>query len=546
MRIAYRHNVIIVCFVLAVVLLIGRLFQVTVIQSDFLQSKGDNVSISTQTLPVQRAVIYDRMGKPLAVSTPVYSVWINPRKTHITRKNVKRMCRVLNCSTKLMEKRLKSYKDRSFVYLIRRISPTVKETLDALGIDGLRYQQEYRRYYPAGEVAAHVVGITDVDNKGQEGIEIAFNDQLSVKSGKKRVIRDNNRRIVEDLGFIELPRYGEDVHLSIDLRAQFLAYRELKKAILQHKASSGSVVILDAGSGEVLALANYPSYNPNKPIQVSYNYMRNRAVTDLYEPGSTMKPFTILCALENEKVFNNTEIDTSPGYIQVGSKRIRDPINYGTVTLSELLAKSSQVGIAKIALQLSVNQLFDMYERLGIYDPVSIELPGGSVGTISYRDHEESDLSKAALAYGYGVTLTPMHLAHLYLLLANQGMWKDISILKNQRTDYLVHRVFEQKHVEQVIDMLRSVVDLSGTGRYAALKAYDVAGKTGTVRKIGYSGYDENRHVAYFAGIVPVDNPKLVVLVLIDEPKEDQFSGGDVAAPVFASLVPSVLQIVSH
>ena len=537
-----RHYMLIGIFVISVVALLSRIAYLSVTERrDFLKQRGEAIAVRTVSIPAHRGVIYDRHRELLAISTPVHSIWIDPSETTLTSAQLVALGQVLGVPPAALERRIERSGKR-FAYLRRQVSPATNRAVRELDIAGVRSLSEYRRFYPAAETTAHVVGMTNVDDIGQEGAEFMFDGLLKGEAGSKRVLLDNNRRTIEELGIIELPHFGDDITLSLDLRLQFSAYRELKSAIAHNNAESGSLVMLKAGTGEILALANQPSYNPNNVAGRTSPGVRNRAVTDTYEPGSTVKPLAALAALESGRFAPTTTVDTSPGYVAVGRKLIEDPSNRGVLTLSEVLAKSSQVGITKIALDLPEDAVFDAHARAGFGEPPGSGLPGETLGVLTAEDLDKP-IGRATLAYGYGLTVTPMQLARCYQMLASGGVRHSVSVLR-QTTELAGIRVFDERHVRQVSRMLERVVSAAGTAPKAKVRGYRVAGKTGTTRKISEGGYDDGRHVALFAGFAPAADPKIVLVVVINEPRGAAIGGGSVAAPVFARVMARALRIL--
>lgn len=539
---AWRHYILVGVFLTAAACLTGRVAYLAVTERDFLKEQGEARSVRVSAIPVHRGVIYDRHGEPLAVSTPVLSVWIDPGESAIDAAGMNALAATLELVPLSLERILHNAADKRFVYLKRHINPEMAAAVLDLDIDGVRFQREYRRFYPAGETTAHVVGMTNVDDAGQEGVELVANDTLKGTAGLKRVLRDRRGRAVKDLEYLRAPDFGSDVMLSLDLRLQFFAYRELKSAVEHHQAKSGSLVMLDVDTGEVLALANQPSYNPNNPVDRASGGVRNRAITDIYEPGSTVKPLAVVAALESGRYTPGTWLDTSPGFLRVGRKLIEDPVDRGRLTLTGVLAKSSQVGIAKLALDLPERAVFDAFARAGVGDVPGTGLPGETLGVLTAVDLDKP-IARAALAYGYGLTLSPMQLAQSYLTLATGGVRRQVSIFQHDRVRS-GERVFAERHVRDVAKMLERVVGEGGTAPKARVAGYRVAGKTGTTRKVSAGGYDDSRHVAFFAGFAPVVDPKIVVVVVVNEPHLGKFGGGDVAAPVFSRVVARALRIL--
>jgi cell division protein FtsI (penicillin-binding protein 3) len=538
----WRHYAAVVFFLVASSGLGARVVYLNVSEREFLQEQGDARSVRTETISAYRGVVYDRSGEPLALSTPVVAVWVDPSQRKLTDAGVEQIARTLGLDARRLAARLARNPENEFLYLRRRVSREKAERVRELALDGVYFHREYRRYYPAGETAAHVVGVTDIDDRGLEGVELAFDEVLRGVPGRKVVLKDRRGDTVKDLEFLETPRFGGDLKLSIDLRLQFLAYRELKSAVESHRATSGSMVMLDVASGEILALVNQPSYNPNELGQRVATGMRNRAVTDTYEPGSTIKPFTVLAALESGQFERQSIINTSPGYFRVGNKLIQDPANRGAITLETALQKSSQVGIAKVALALDERAVYDMLARIGIGEYLSTGMPGevsGSMSDLGLR----YPVVRATLAYGYGLAVTPLQLAQGYLCLATGGVRLPISILRQPDPPVGV-RVVSEALAREVVEMMEGVTQPGGTAPKARVAGYRVAGKTGTARKVGTAGYDDERHVAWFAGIAPASQPRIVAVVVVNEPRGRVRGGGAVAAPVFARVVARALRLL--
>ena len=536
----WRHHVLVVTFVVAIVGLCGRVVYLGVTEKDFLQQQGDARSVRTEVIPAMRGVIYDRNGEALAVSTPVYAVWTDPSRASFTPGALRDIAHHIEVPYETLKERLDASAGREFVYLKRRASWGMAEALRALDLDHIYLQPQYRRYYPAAETAAHLVGVTNIDDKGIEGTESAYDAVLKGKNGGKVVLKDRKGTTIRDLEYLGAPEFGQDMQLSIDLRLQYIAYRELKSAVASHDAESGSVVMLDARSGEVLALVNQPSYNPND-IPGHLAGMRNRALTDAYEPGSTIKPFTALAALESGRYRDSTRIDTAPGYFRIGQKLIQDPVNREVLSLAQAIQKSSQVAIAKVALDLPEQAVFDVLNRAGVGQYLGTGLPGETLG---YFDNSQLryPVVRASLAYGYGLSVTPMQLAHAYLTLANQGVQLPVSIVKGGTGGG--ERVFDRRFVADVVGMMELVTQKEGTAPGAAVPGFRVAGKTGTARIVGPGGYDDERHVAWFAGLAPVTDPRFVMVIVVNEPKAGLSGGGAVAAPVFARVAERSLRLM--
>jgi cell division protein FtsI (penicillin-binding protein 3) len=489
-----------------------------------------------------RGVITDRHGEPLAVSTPVDSVWINPAEFMTARTSWSKVISLLSLNAEKVERLVLQRAKREFVYLKRHIRPELAEKVAALNIAGVYLQREYRRYYPAGEVTAHVLGFTNIDDAGQEGLELAYNDWLRGDSGRKMVIKDRLGRTVKHVESIQAAEPGKDLTLSIDRRLQYLTYRELKRAVLQYKAKSGSAVILDTKTGEVLAMANQPSYNPNNRKKLSSYRLRNRAVTDVFEPGSTIKPFTVAAALESGRFKSNSVVNTSPGYFRIGKYVVQDIKNYGRINLSTIMAKSSNVGASKLALGISAKNLTDVHSRIGFGLTTGSGFPG-EVGGILNMPTEKQLVEKATLSYGYGLSVTPLQLVRSYAAIANNGVMPAVSFTRIEQVEYET-KVLSAKHAKQIREMLEAVVSKDGTGNRASVAGYRIAGKTGTVKKASAGGYSNDSYVAVFAGMAPASNPRLAMVVTINEPNGDIYYGGKVAAPVFSKVMSGALRLM--
>ena len=539
---AWRHYLVICLFFAGCLALAGRVLHLTLLEKEFLQDQGDARSVREEIIPSHRGLIYDRLGEPLAVSTPTVSVWSDPSRATLAKADIERLAPLLQTTPKALAERLDAKRGKAFVYLKRRVSWRLAERIRALEVGGLHFRSEYRRYYPAAETAAHVVGITNMDDVGLEGVELAFDERLRGRQGRKIVLKDRLGAVIRDLDYVAAPVFGQDLSLSIDMRLQYFAYRELKDAVLGHGAASGSIVILDARSGEILALANSPSYNPNASLTAALAGMRNRAVTDTYEPGSTVKPFAALAALESGQYEAGTRIDTAPGYFSIRGKLIEDPNNYGELTLAGVVRKSSQVGISKVALALPERAIYNTLHRAGADTFIGSGLPGESMAKMDDAQLK-SRIVRATLAYGYGLSVSPLQLAQAYLTLANGGVRLPPSIVKRSRPP-AGERVFDAKLTDQVLAMMEGVVSPSGTAPGARVPGYRVAGKTGTTRIVGSEGYTDKRHLALFAGVVPATDPKIVMVVVVNEPKGAEVGGGAVAGPVFSRVTERAMRLL--
>lgn len=539
---SFRHSVLIVAFAAVTIALVARTAYLTVVDRDFLQKQAAARSVKSVAVDVHRGTIFDRRGEPLSVSTPVASAWIDPGVDSLTDDEVARIADKLGTPVTVLRNKLDEARNRRFVYLARGMLPERERMVRALGIPTIRWQTEYRRYYPLGEVAAHIVGITDIDNRGREGIELSLDRYLRGSPGSKKILSDLKGRSVRDLKYEAPPISGRDIVLTIDSRLQYLAYQEIKEAVDSRDAKSGSIVLCEVATGDVLALVNYPSYNPNNTSDRRFSSMRNRAVTDVYAPGSTMKPFVMLAALGSGRYTTETVIDTSPGWMQVGNKTIKDPLNYGALSLTQVLAKSSQVGIVKIALDLQPNKAIELIDAAGLFDLPNSGLPGEATGHLNTEDLKRT-IGRVTMSYGYGMTATPMQLAQSYVTLATSGIRRSVSVVRSM---YRIPeaRVLDEGVARTVLDMMGEVVTPYGTARAGRIEGLRVAGKTGTTQKLSGIGYDDSRHIALFAGIAPLHDPKIVMVVVVDEPGGDVVSGGGVAAPIFSRVALRALHLI--
>jgi cell division protein FtsI (penicillin-binding protein 3) len=525
---------------------IWRAVDQQIYETDFLQHEGERRHLRVVEVPAHRGMILDRRGEPLAVSTPVDSIWANPRVISTQAKDLAPIAAALGRKVKDLQKMLREKSNRSFVYLKRRANPDLSEKVMQIvrknKLAGIELQREYRRFYPSGEVFSHVVGFTNIDDQGQEGMELAFNDWLKGTIGSKRVIKDGRSRVVADVENIRSPRPGHSLQLSLDRRLQFLAYRELKAAVAKHKARAGSVVILDVETGEVLAMVNQPAFNPNGNKR-SGGKVRNRAITDLFEPGSTMKPFVVATALDNGIIRPNSKIDTNPGQYRVGKNLIKDTRNYGDIDIGTVIKKSSNVGVSKIALSVPREELWVNLLSLGFRTAPGSGFPGEAAGHLPDYDMW-SKFDQAALSFGYGLSVTPLQLARAYGVIAADGISRPVT-LKRSYGKVEGMRVFQKSTARTLRSMLESVVSSEGTAPAAGIKGYRVAGKTGTVRKSIAGGYADDRFFSVFAGMAPASNPRLVAVVMLDEPSSGEYYGGKVAAPIFSKVMGGALRLLN-
>jgi cell division protein FtsI (penicillin-binding protein 3) len=537
---AWRHFTLVGFFLLASLGLVVRVVYLNVTEGQFLIDEGERRSIKSQEIAAHRGVIYDRFGEPLAVSTPVAAVYTNPRSGALDPESRAQVCVVLDLDCHRLARELDRQAGLSFAYIRRGVAWEDVERLRALNLPGVNFIKEYRRFYPAGETAAHVVGITNIDDVGIEGIEKSFEPSLRGEPGRRVVLKDRRGNVIKDLGSGRAARFGADLTLSIDLRLQFLAYRELKAAVQSHRAVSGALVMLDVATGEILAMVNQPAYNPNDALTSTHG-MRNRAVTDLYEPGSTMKPFAVLAALESGKFERDTLIDTAPGWVRVGRNTVRGR-NRGEITMETVLKKSSQVGIAKIAMELEERAVFELMARGGVGDYLGVGLPGEATGKLTDAQLDKP-IVRTTLAFGYGLAISPLQLADAYMTLALGGVRRPVSILR-QEVAPAGERVYGEELVADLISMMEGVTDKDGTAPGAKVEGYRVAGKTGTIRKVGPDGYDDGRHAAWFAGMIPATRPRIVTVILVDEPQGEEYGGGDVAGPVYGRVMARAVHLL--
>jgi len=522
--------------------LAGRAVYLQVLDTDFLQSEGKQRHSRVVKDNSHRGMILDRNGAPLAVSTPVDSIWAHPDTLAEAKPRWPALAAALGMNARELAKMFEKHADREFMYLKRHADPDLAERVMALKVPGVALQREYRRYYPLGPVAGHVIGFTSIDDAGQEGLELAYDPALRAIPGRKRVLKDLQGNVVEQVESLALPKPGHDITLSIDRRVQYLAYRELKHAVETHGARGGTAVVLDARTGEVLAMVNEPDFNPNNRGHSKGEQFRNRAVTDLFEPGSTMKPFTVAAALESGKFRPDTLIDTSGGAIQIGNRVIRDVHPYGALTVARVIEKSSNVGASRIALALDKQTLWGTLTGVGFGAPTGSRLPGEGTGVL-HKPSRWVPVEQASLSFGYGLSVTPLQLARAYAAFANDGVLPEVTLLK--RTEPVSGtRVFSADTARAMRAMLELAVGEQGTGASARVADYRVAGKTGTVRKLTAGGYSESHYVGWFAGMAPATDPRLVMVVAVDDPARGGYFGGVVAAPVFARVMAGALRLL--
>jgi cell division protein FtsI (penicillin-binding protein 3) len=542
-RFTGRVSLVTAFFALVAISLVARAVHLQVLDKEFLNEQADTRHLRTEKISAHRGTITDRNGEPLAISTPVDSIWVNPAQFAPAVDSIPKLARILGVDSQMLMRRITRSMDKEFLYLKRHLSPEQAEEVLALKLPGVSALREYRRYYPASEVTGHLVGFTDIDDQGQEGLELAFNHWLAGESGAKRVLKDRLGRSIENVASIRPPHHGKDLRTSIDLRLQYLAYRTLKSAIKSHSARSGSIVILDVETGEVLAMVNQPTYNPNDRSQLAAERYRNRAITDIFEPGSSLKPLVVAAALESGQYRPSSIIDTAPGFIVVGPKRIEDTRNLGRVSLTTILARSSNVGITKLAMTLQPDQLWETMTHFGLGELTTSGFPGESAGMLTHYSNWRP-ISQATLAYGYGISVTPLQLAQAYAAIGNGGRMRSVSLVAlDAPADS--EQVLSEDTATAVRRMLEEVVRPGGTGTKAAIDGYRVAGKTGTAWKFATGGYSQDKYISIFAGLAPASDPRLATVVVIDEPGGELYYGSDVAAPVFADVMSESLRLLA-
>jgi cell division protein FtsI (penicillin-binding protein 3) len=544
----WRSAVVLGLVVLGAIGLAARAVELQLVDHGFLAKQGDDRSMRVVRIAAHRGAITDRNGEPLALSTPVDSIWVNPQEIDDNIDQLPKLAKALKEDQQTLARRITSNLDREFLYLVRHMPPDQAARIKALGIPGVYLLREYRRYYPAGEVAGHVVGFTTVDDKGQEGLELGYEQLLNGEDGAKRVIQDSYGRYVENVESIRAPRPGRDLVTSIDLRIQYLAYRELKAAMQEYQARAGSVIVIDVDTGEVLAMVNQPSYNPNDREQLKPELYRNRAATDIFEPGSSIKPFIMAAALASGQYRPDSVVDTSPGFIKVGAKVFEDEQNLGSIDLATILAKSSNVGSAKVALSLQPEEIWSTLTALGLGHVTGSNFPGESAGMLSNYAHWRP-IGIATLSHGYGLSVTPLQLAHAYATIGAGGIERPVTFEKVS-APVAGERVLDPKVAHELVQLMEQVVEKGGTATRASLVGYRVSGKTGTAFKSIAGGYSTDKIMAVFAGLVPASHPKLATVVVIDEPSRDMHEvsrlaqGGTVAAPVFATVMSGTLRLL--
>lgn len=537
-----RRKIVVVFIMACMAVLVGRAIDLQVLNKQFLKDQGDMRHVSEVSVSAYRGMIKDRNGAPLAISTPVESIWMNPQQIEPGKEGeIRQAEKLLGLPKGKIRESIKADAHRQFAYLARQVSPVVADQVKALKLAGIYFEREFKRFYPAGEVSAHLVGFTDIDDVGQAGLESGYEKSLKGIPGSKRVIRDGQRRIIEDVENIKEPVDGKNLELSIDQRIQYLAYRELQLAVNLHKAKSAALVVLDAKSGEILAAVNQPSFNPNTRKSLKESLYRNRSLTDVFEPGSTVKPFVVAAALDGGYVKPNDIFETH-GVYQIGSHVVKDVHNYGTLDLTGVLKKSSNVAVSQIALSMPPEYFWRSYHKLGFGVASSSGFPGEASGSLLDYQHR-SDFETATLAFGYGLNTSALQLARAYTALADNGILHSVSLFRRDE-DVDQQRVFTAKTAKRVRAMLETVLMKDGTAYEGRVDGYSAAGKTGTVKKAGAGGYIEKSYFSVFAGMAPAKNPRLIVVVMVDEPSAGQYYGGIVSAPVFSKVMAGALRVL--
>lgn len=531
---------------LGALILAGRAVDLQVVRRDFLRGQGEVRHVRSVPIPAHRGMIVDRNGEPLAISTAVWSIWADPAPLREASERWPALARALGTSPSALVGRVQRAQGRQFVWLRRRLTPDHAEQVLALDVPGVGKRREYRRYYPTGEVSGHVLGYTNIDDSGQEGLELAYDDWLSGRPGAKRVVQDRLGRVVEDLELVRPAAHGRDLRASLDRRLQYIAYRELKAAVTRHGARGGSVVLLDVATGEVLAMVNQPAFNPNDTDERSGEFLRNRAVTDVFEPGSTMKPLTIAAALESGRYEPDTPVFTAPGRLRVAGHTITDYRDLGRLDVAGVIRMSSNVGASRIAMSLEPRTLWQTYAGFGLGATTGSGFPGEAGGRLM-PPGQWGPLEHATMAFGYGVSVTPLQLARAYAAIAADGVLPPIRLRAVADPGEVAderRRIMSAGTAREIRAMLESVVSPQGTGQHATVSGYRVAGKTGTAHKVSARGYAEDRYRALFAGFAPASRPRIAAVVVIDEPHGKRYFGGQVAAPVFSRVVAGALRLL--
>lgn len=541
----WRFRIVLALLALLVGVIAWRIVDLQIMDQGFLKGQGDARSVRHIPIPAHRGLITDRNGEPLAVSTPVTTLWGNPKELQAARARWPELAKALGQDAAVLSERLQSQASREFMYLVRGLTPEQGQEILDLKIPGVYAQEEFRRFYPAGEVAAHVVGFTDIDDRGREGMELAYDEWLAGVPGKRQVLKDRRGRLIKDVQVTKNAKPGKAMALSIDLRLQYLAHSELRNVVHEYGAKAASLVMVDVKTGEILAMANQPTYNPNNRRNLQPAAMRNRAMIDVFEPGSTVKPFSIAAALATGKYQPDSVVNTLPGWMRIGRYTIRDVSRGGMLSLTGILMKSSNVGISKIALDIGAEPVYAVMQQAGFGQDTGLGFPGERVGNLP-NHRKWRDAETASLAYGYGLSVTAVQLAHAYAVLGNQGTNVPLSLLRLDRAQDGV-QVIDKQISGTVLQMLRAVVEEEGGGgARAKVPGYHVGGKSGTAKKIsGTGGYTKDAYRSFFAGVAPLSNPRIAAVVVVDEPSKGQYYGGLVAAPVFGKVMARALRLMN-
>lgn len=541
-----RYYLVIALLVLAAAGLIIRLVDLTVVNRTFLQGQGNARTLRSVIMPAYRGIISDRNGESLAISTPVDSIWVNPQEFSYSNQDISKLSAILHLPKQNLRSHLTEAKNRDFVYLKRDLDPDVGAVVKALGLPGIYVQREYRRFYPEGEITAHVLGFTNVDDKGQEGLELAYNDWLQGAPGLKRVLQDRLGHVVSEVGVLRPSRSGQNLTLSLDRRLQYFAYRELISGISKYKATSGSAVVLDIRTGEILAMVNGPSFNPNNRSKCDANCYRNRAVTDTFEPGSAIKSFSMASALASGKFQFHSKVKVAPGWMMVANKKISDEHHHGEfMDLTDILKYSSNVGMSKITLSLPAANLLKMLHVVGFGQLTESGFPGERAGLLpNYPNWNPFVL--ATLSFGYGLTVTPLQIAQAYAIFAAGGIKHPVTFLKRDNSNRVPgEQVVSPKVSKEILQMLESVLVKGGTAPLAKVSGYRVTGKTGTARIVGPHGYEKHHHNSIFVGAAPASDPRLVILVILHDPQGGQYYGGYTSGPIFSHIMGEALRLMN-
>lgn len=544
-KMSIRSWVIVGIFSVLVSGLMWRLFDLHVLDQQFLRTQGDARSLRTIPISAHRGIIADRNDEPLAVSAPVASVWANPKDFDNTEENIELLASYLDLTADTLREKLSNQNNKEFVYLQRQLAPSDAQQVQSLNLAGIHVEREYRRYYPTGEATAHVLGFTNIDGEGQEGVELEYDQILSGAPGARQVIKDRLGRVIDEIEHIRDPKAGQHLNLSIDRRIQYLAYLELLNSVEENDAESGSVVVVDVKTGEVLAMANYPSYNPNNRLDRDPNKQRNRAATDVFEPGSVMKVFSMAAGLSSGSVIPETIVDTNPGTMQVRGKTVRDTRNFGVLDMAGVLQYSSNVGIAQVILATPFETYVEMLHELGFGSTTATGFPGERTGQIQIPA-EHDDHSKVTLAFGYGLSVTPLQLAQAYSIIANDGEYIPLTLLRSDDTETAAEPILDPALAQELQAMLTQVVHNEQGASKAKVSGYKVAGKSGTARKSNVEGgYEAKRYTSVFAGFAPASDPQLVTVIVVDDPKSGAYYGNQVAAPVFSKVMSGALRLLN-